>query len=32
MLVAGLIPGIVLTAMFCVVIAIMGYVYNYPAR
>ena len=30
MLVAGLIPGIVLTAMFCVVIAIMGSVYNYP--
>ncbi|WP_018389213.1 TRAP transporter large permease [Ancylobacter sp. FA202] len=30
MLVAGLIPGVVLTAMFCVVIAVMGYVYNYP--
>ena len=30
MLVAGLIPGIVLTSMFCLVIAGMGYVYNYP--
>lgn len=30
MLVAGLIPGIVLTAMFCAVIALMGFVYSYP--
>ncbi|WP_428028781.1 TRAP transporter large permease [Ancylobacter sp.] len=30
MLIAGLIPGVLLTALFCVVIAIMGYFYNYP--
>lgn len=30
MLVAGIVPGVVLTVMFCVVIALMGYVYNYP--
>ena len=30
MLIAGLIPGIVLTVMFCVVIAIMGYFHNFP--
>ncbi|KQY78962.1 C4-dicarboxylate ABC transporter permease [Ensifer sp. Root142] len=30
MLAAGIIPGIILTIAFCVVIALMGYVYNYP--
>lgn len=30
MLIAGILPGVVLTALFCVVIALMGYVYNYP--
>jgi len=30
MLMAGLMPGIILTGIFCVVIAMMGYVYNYP--
>ncbi|MDF2997677.1 MAG: transporter large permease [Xanthobacteraceae bacterium] len=30
MLIAGLIPGVVLTALFCVVIALMGFVYDYP--
>ncbi|QIB34294.1 TRAP transporter large permease [Ancylobacter pratisalsi] len=30
MLIAGLLPGVVLTAMFCVVIALMGIFYNYP--
>ncbi len=30
MLIAGIVPGVILTAMFCVVIALMGYVYNYP--
>ncbi len=30
MLAAGIIPGIILTISFCVVIALMGYVYNYP--
>ncbi|WOC16779.1 TRAP transporter large permease [Pseudochrobactrum sp. MP213Fo] len=30
MLAAGIIPGIMLTIAFCVVIALMGYVYNYP--
>ncbi|WP_242224449.1 TRAP transporter large permease [Shinella zoogloeoides] len=30
MLAAGIIPGIILTVAFCVVIALMGYVYNYP--
>lgn len=30
MLIAGLIPGVVLTALFCIVIALMGFVYNYP--
>ena len=32
MLIAGIVPGVILTVMFCVVIALMGYVYNYPAR
>ena len=32
MLIAGIVPGVILTAMFCVVIALMGYVYNYPTR
>jgi tripartite ATP-independent transporter DctM subunit len=30
MLVAGILPGIILTGLFFVVIALMGYVYNYP--
>ncbi|MFG6083383.1 TRAP transporter large permease [Paracoccus litorisediminis] len=30
MLAAGIIPGIMLTIAFCVIIALMGYVYNYP--
>lgn len=30
MLIAGLIPGVVLTTLFCLVIAVMGFVYNYP--
>ncbi|MDR6755186.1 tripartite ATP-independent transporter DctM subunit [Mycoplana sp. BE70] len=30
MLAAGIIPGIILSAAFCIVIALMGYVYNYP--
>ena len=30
MLVAGIIPGVVLTVLFFVVIAFMGFVYNYP--
>lgn len=30
MLMAGLIPGILLTFLFCAVIALMGFVYNYP--
>jgi len=30
MLVAGIIPGVVLTGLFFAVIALMGFVYNYP--
>jgi C4-dicarboxylate transporter DctM subunit len=30
MLMAGMLPGIVLTIIFCIVIALMGFVYNYP--
>ncbi|GAB1583844.1 TRAP transporter large permease [Phyllobacterium phragmitis] len=30
MLMAGLVPGILLTVLFCIVIAIMGFVYSYP--
>ncbi len=30
MLIAGILPGIVLTLLFFVVIACMGYIYNYP--
>lgn len=30
MLIAGIVPGVILTVMFCIVIALMGYVYNYP--
>ncbi|MCT7664493.1 TRAP transporter large permease [Shinella kummerowiae] len=30
MLAAGIIPGVILTIAFVVVIALMGYVYNYP--
>ncbi len=30
MLIAGILPGIILTLLFFLVIALMGYVYNYP--
>ncbi|MGF6529110.1 TRAP transporter large permease [Variovorax sp. PvP013] len=30
MLIAGILPGIVLTALFFVVIALMGFIYDYP--
>lgn len=30
MLIAGLVPGLLLTALFCVVIAIMGHFHNFP--
>lgn len=30
MLTAGLLPGLLLTVAFCIVIALMGFVYNYP--
>lgn len=30
MLVAGLVPGLILTVLFFIVIALMGFVYNYP--
>jgi C4-dicarboxylate transporter, DctM subunit len=30
MLIAGIVPGIILTVLFCVIIALMGFVYNYP--
>ncbi|MGL4286484.1 MAG: TRAP transporter large permease [Phreatobacter sp.] len=30
MLIAGILPGVVLTVLFCVVIALMGYAYDYP--
>jgi len=30
MLAAGIIPGVMLTVSFCVIIALMGYIYNYP--
>ncbi len=30
MLIAGIVPGVILTVMFCVIIALMGYVYKYP--
>jgi C4-dicarboxylate transporter DctM subunit len=31
MLIAGIIPGILLTLLFCAIIAVMGFVYNFPA-
>ncbi|WP_407519434.1 TRAP transporter large permease [Methylobacterium oryzisoli] len=31
MLIAGIIPGVILTALFCLVIAVMGWVHNFPA-
>ncbi len=31
MLIAGIVPGVILTAMFCVVIAIMGFIHNFPS-
>jgi C4-dicarboxylate transporter DctM subunit len=30
MLIAGILPGIILTSLFCIVIALMGFIYNYP--
>lgn len=30
MLAAGIIPGVILTVAFCIIIALMGFVYNYP--
>ena len=30
MLIAGIVPGVILTVLFCLVIALMGYIYNYP--
>lgn len=30
MLVAGIVPGIILTVMFCLIVALMGFIYNYP--
>jgi len=30
MLMAGLVPGVLLTVLFCIVIALMGFVYGYP--
>jgi tripartite ATP-independent transporter DctM subunit len=30
MLIAGIVPGVLLTVLFCIVIALMGFVYNYP--
>ncbi|RCS22897.1 TRAP transporter large permease [Phyllobacterium salinisoli] len=30
MLMAGLVPGVLLTVLFCIVIALMGFVYSYP--
>jgi C4-dicarboxylate transporter, DctM subunit len=30
MLVAGILPGIILTMLFCLVIALLGYIHNYP--
>uniref|UniRef100_UPI0038F7E569 TRAP transporter large permease subunit n=1 Tax=Streptomyces niveiscabiei TaxID=164115 RepID=UPI0038F7E569 len=31
MLITGIVPGILLTLMFFLVIAAMGFIYNYPA-
>jgi tripartite ATP-independent transporter DctM subunit len=31
MLISGIIPGILLTVLFCAIIAVMGFVYNFPA-
>lgn len=30
MLIAGILPGVILTGLFCIVIALMGLVYTYP--
>jgi C4-dicarboxylate transporter, DctM subunit len=30
MLIAGIIPGVILTVLFFIVIACMGFIYNYP--
>ena len=32
MLIAGIVPGIVLTVMFCLVIAVMGFIHNFPGE
>jgi tripartite ATP-independent transporter DctM subunit len=31
MLVSGIIPGILLTVLFCVIIAVMGFIHNFPS-
>jgi len=31
MLIAGIIPGLLLTALFCTIIAVMGFIHNFPA-
>ncbi|MBM1175497.1 TRAP transporter large permease, partial [Microvirga arabica] len=31
MLIAGIIPGLLLTVLFCTIIAVMGFVHNFPA-
>lgn len=30
MLIAGIVPGVILTAMFCLVIAVLGFIHNFP--
>ncbi|MFC5087550.1 TRAP transporter large permease [Microvirga arabica] len=31
MLIAGIIPGLLLTVLFCTIIAVMGFIHNFPA-
>lgn len=31
MLIAGIIPGLLLTTLFCAIIAVMGFIHNFPA-
>jgi C4-dicarboxylate transporter, DctM subunit len=31
MLISGIIPGVLLTVLFCTIIAVMGFVYNFPS-
>jgi tripartite ATP-independent transporter DctM subunit len=31
MLISGIIPGILLTVLFCIIIAVMGFIHNFPA-